>query len=58
MTNVPDGKPIPDPAKQNTDAADTSIVPDMEADPVEREKARTGGLDEDLEGTAGHEAQR
>jgi hypothetical protein len=36
--------PIPDPASQREGGADTSIVPDMEADPVEKEKERTEGL--------------
>ncbi|MDQ1084138.1 MULTISPECIES: hypothetical protein [Microbacterium] len=37
----PDRLPVPDPAAQKTDRDDTSIVPDMEADPVERERQRT-----------------
>ncbi|WP_228162936.1 hypothetical protein [Microbacterium testaceum] len=32
--------PIPDPAAQDTDREDTSIVPDMEADPAEAEEHR------------------
>ncbi|WP_186325533.1 hypothetical protein [Microbacterium sp. BH-3-3-3] len=38
--------PVPDPAAQHTDRHDTSIVPDMEADPVEAEARRTDDLDE------------
>jgi hypothetical protein len=37
-------QPIPDPASQHEDDADTSIVPDVTADPVEKEKQRTEGL--------------
>jgi hypothetical protein len=37
-------QPIPDPASQHEDDADTSIVPDLTADPVEKEKERTDGL--------------
>ena len=36
--------PIPDPATQETDRADTSIVPDMEASPAEAEQRRTDDL--------------
>ena len=41
----PDRLPVPDPAAQKTDRDDTSIVPDMEADPAEAEAHRTEGLD-------------
>jgi hypothetical protein len=40
-------QPIADPASQHTDDEDTSIVPDLTADPVEEEEARTAGLGED-----------
>ncbi|MEV7827383.1 hypothetical protein [Microbacterium enclense] len=46
----PDRLPVPDPAAQKTDRDDTSIVPDMEADPVERERQRTERGDEADEG--------
>ncbi|KEP75906.1 hypothetical protein HR12_18880 [Microbacterium sp. SUBG005] len=42
----PDRLPVPDPAAQKTDRDDTSIVPDMEADPAEDEARRTEGLDD------------
>ena len=41
-----DRKPIPDPAAQKTDRDDTSIVPDMEANPAEAEEHR---LDDELD---------
>lgn len=41
----PDRLPVPDPAAQKTDRDDTSIVPDMEADPAEAEARRTQDLD-------------
>jgi hypothetical protein len=44
MGSMDDKKPIPDPASQHTDADDTSFTPDMEADPVEKEKKRTAGF--------------
>jgi hypothetical protein len=45
MTDAANDMPIADPAKQHTDADDTSIVPDMEADPVEAEESRTENVD-------------
>lgn len=42
----PDRLPVPDPAAQKTDRDDTSIVPDMDADPAEEEARRTEGLDD------------
>ncbi|MDU0326573.1 hypothetical protein RWH43_07345 [Microbacterium sp. KSW2-21] len=42
----PDRLPVPDPAAQYTDRHDTSIAPDMEADPVEAKARRTDDLDE------------
>ncbi|WP_191966764.1 hypothetical protein [Microbacterium testaceum] len=36
----PDRLPVPDPAAQKTDRDDTSIVPDMEQSPAEREEQR------------------
>ncbi|WP_022878000.1 hypothetical protein [Microbacterium sp. B19] len=41
-----DRTPIPDPAAQKTDRHDTSIVPDMEANPAEAEEHR---LDDELD---------
>ncbi len=43
----PDRLPVPGPAAQKTDRDDTSIVPDMEANPVDGERHRTVGLDDD-----------
>jgi hypothetical protein len=45
LMSDPDRLPVPDPAAQKTDRDDTSIVPDMEADPAEAEARRTEGLD-------------
>lgn len=42
--------PIADPASQETDRDDTSIVPDIEADPAEAEEQRIEGVDEDTPG--------
>ncbi len=39
--------PIPDPAAQHTDREDTSITPDLEANPAEAETRRTDDLETD-----------
>ncbi|MDN3310988.1 hypothetical protein QWJ90_08595 [Microbacterium oryzae] len=38
---------IPDPATQHTEREDTSVVPDLGADPVEEEEKRIAGVDDD-----------
>ena len=44
MSNTSDpNQIIPDPAAQDSGADDTSIVPDVTADPVEKERERTKG---------------
>lgn len=45
-------KPIPDPAVQHSDKDDTSIVPDLTADPVESERTRTDAIDGTQDGGA------
>ena len=44
MSDIDPHQPIPDPASQHTDDADTSIVADATEDPVEKENERTDGL--------------
>lgn len=43
MTEQRRDQPIPDPASQDTDAEDTSIVPSLTEDPVEEEEKRVEG---------------
>lgn len=40
-------QPIADPASQHTDRADTSIVPDLTADPAEAERERLDDASDD-----------
>ncbi len=47
MTHARENQPIPDPASQQSGEPDTSIIPDLEADPVEAERAKTDGVDAD-----------
>lgn len=44
MTDQQPKKSIPDPAAQDTDREDTSVVPSLDHDPVEEEKKRTEGF--------------
>lgn len=41
MTDSTPQQPIPDPASQHTGDEDTSIVPDLTADPAQKERERT-----------------
>lgn len=55
MSDFQPNNPISDPASQQSDESDTSIIPDLTADAAEDERAKTEDLDDDdlADGSAG-----